>query len=132
MACRAGQYTAFMNLKTPLLVGLLTLSPAFAAQSAFLTPVQLRQALTHKNFVLINVHVPYEGKIAGTDLIVPFDKIGKSPQLPKDRKAPVVLYCRSGTMSAEARQTLNALGYSNVRELQGGFNAWKAAGYPLK
>ncbi|WP_407538827.1 rhodanese-like domain-containing protein [Deinococcus radiomollis] len=121
-----------MNLKTPLLLGLLALSPALAAQSAFLTPVGLKQALAHKNFVLINVHVPYEGKIAGTDLILPFDTIGQSRQLPKDKKANIVLYCRSGTMSAEARQTLNGMGYSNVRELQGGFNAWKAAGYPLK
>ena len=121
-----------MNLKTPLLVGLFVFSPALAAQSAFLTPVQLKQALVHKNFVFINVHVPYEGKIAGTDLIIPFDTIGQSKQLPKDRKAPIVLYCRSGTMSADARQTLNGMGYTHVRELQGGLNAWKAAGYSLK
>ncbi|WP_407571181.1 rhodanese-like domain-containing protein [Deinococcus altitudinis] len=121
-----------MNLKTLLLAGLFTLSPALATQSAFLTPVQLKAALVHKNFVFINVHVPYEGKIAGTDLSLPYDTIGQSRQLPKDRKAPIVLYCRSGAMSAEARQTLNGMGYTNVRELQGGFNAWKAAGYALK
>ena len=121
-----------MNIKMPLLVGLLTLTPSLAAQNAFLTPAQLRQALTHKTFVFINVHVPYEGKIAGTDLMIPFDRIGQSSQLPQDRKTNIVLYCRSGTMSAEARQTLNSLGYRNVRELQGGFNAWKAAGYALK
>ena len=120
-----------MNLKTPLLVALFVLGPALAAQSAFLTPAQLKQALKRKTFVLINVHVPYEGRIAGTDLMIPFDRIGQSTRLPKDRKASIVLYCRSGTMSAEARQTLNGMGYSNVRELQGGFNAWKAAGYPL-
>lgn len=121
-----------MTLKTFLLAGLLTLSPSLAAQSAFLTPAQLKAALVHKNFVFINVHVPYEGRIAGTDLILPYDTIGQSRQLPKDKKVPIVLYCRSGVMSAEARQTLNGLGYTNVRELQGGFNAWKAAGYTLK
>ncbi len=111
---------------------LLSAPAAAAAQNPFLTPVQLKQALTAKNFVFINVHVPYEGHIAGTDLSIPFDEIGQSRKLPADRKANIVLYCRSGTMSAEARQTLNRKGYTNVRELQGGFNAWKAAGYELR
>ena len=35
-------------------------------------------------------------------------------------------------MSAQAHATLNRMGYTNVRELQGGFDAWKDAGYPLK
>ena len=121
-----------MNPKTLLLVGLLTSGPAVAAASPFLTPTQLKQELVHKKFVFINVHVPYEGKIAGTDLQLPYDTIAQSPRLPADRKASIVLYCRSGHMSAIARQTLNKMGYTNVRELQGGFNAWKAAGYELK
>lgn len=34
-------------------------------------------------------------------------------------------------MSAIAAEALVGLGYSNVWELNGGFNAWRAAGYPL-
>ena len=124
---RATLYAVLMT--APVLLS----APAFAAiQNPFLTPAQLKQALIKKNFVFINVHVPYEGHIAGTDLSIPFDNIAQSTKLPADRKASIVLYCRSGTMSAEARQTLNRKGYTNVRELQGGFNAWKAAGYELK
>jgi len=126
--------TLYAVLKTApaLLVGLLSTPAVAAVQNPFLTPAQLKQALTKKNFVFINVHIPYEGHIAGTDLSVPYDKIAQSAKLPSNKKANIVLYCRSGTMSAEARQTLNRKGYTNVRELQGGFNAWKAAGYELK
>lgn len=52
--------------------------------------------------------------------------------MPRNKSTPIVLYCRSGSMSAEAHQTLSTLGYTHVRELAGGFNAWKAAGYALK
>ena len=52
--------------------------------------------------------------------------------LPKDKKAELVIYCRSGRMSTIAAQALVKLGYSNVRELRGGFNAWVAAGLKLE
>lgn len=40
----------------------------------------------------------------------------------------IVLYCASGARSALAAQTLETMGYSGVRSLAGGFQAWKAAG----
>lgn len=80
---------------------------------------------------LVNVHVPYEGHLAGTDDFVAFDEITGWDGLPEDRSAPIALYCRSGNMSAQAAQTLGAMGYEEVIELEGGMNAWTAAGYEL-
>jgi rhodanese-related sulfurtransferase len=34
-------------------------------------------------------------------------------------------------MSTQAAQQLAAAGYTNLYELDGGFNAWQAAGYEL-
>jgi molybdopterin/thiamine biosynthesis adenylyltransferase/rhodanese-related sulfurtransferase len=47
-----------------------------------------------------------------------------------DRDAPVVVYCAGGTRSLFGAETLQQLGYTNVRSLAGGFNAWKTAGLP--
>jgi rhodanese-related sulfurtransferase len=88
--------------------------------------------LARKDFPLINVHVPYEGEIEGTDLFLPFDQVGRSVgKLPAEKGAKLVLYCRSGHMSAIAARTLVGLGYTNVWNLEGGMAAWMGAGYPV-
>ena len=45
-----------------------------------------------------------------------------------DKSATVVVYCAGGVRSAFAAQTLQQLGYTDVRSVIGGFNRWKDEG----
>lgn len=93
---------------------------------------EMARLLQRKDFTLVNVHVPYEGEIPGTDLNIPYDQIpGHLDRLPRDRSAPLVIYCRTGRMSAEAVNHLLALGFTNLRHFGGGMVGWERAGHRL-
>ncbi len=96
------------------------------------TPAELRSMLDAKDFPLVNVHIPYEREIERTDLFIPYDQVAERlDELPQERDAKIVLYCRSGSMSATAAEALVGLGYTNVWNLEGGMIAWDQAGFPL-
>ena len=92
---------------------------------------QLAGMMEDKDFTLVNVHIPYEGEIPETDLFIPYDEIqDRLDELPA-RDETIVLYCRSGGMSTTAAKVLVDEGYTNIMELDGGFNAWKTEGHEL-
>lgn len=92
----------------------------------------LAQMMQNKDFRLINVHIPYEGELADTDAFIAYDAIAQNlDKLPADKNAKIVLYCRSGRMSAISAKQLVGLGYTNVYDLSGGMNEWARQGNKL-
>ena len=86
-----------------------------------------------ESFILVNTHIPFEGDIPGTDLSIPYDEILENlDKFPQEKDAEIVLYCRNDPMSNAAAADLVQAGYSNVKNLVGGFNAWREAGQPLE
>jgi rhodanese-related sulfurtransferase len=94
---------------------------------------ELQSMLKNKDFTFVNVHIPFEGDIAGTDVSIPYNEIDQNlSKLPADKGAKIVLYCRSGRMSSIAAETLVGLGYTNVWNIKGGMVEWEKAGLPLE
>lgn len=52
--------------------------------------------------------------------------LAKRASIPKDKS--VLIYCNTGSLSAQAGFALRVAGYENVRILQGGYAEWKAKG----
>lgn len=109
-----------------------TSAPAADSGRPLVGAEDFARAVVQPSRVTINVHVPFEGAIPGTDLQIPFDELEQQAfRLPPDRSTPLAIYCRSGNMSATATKTLTALGYTDLVELQGGMEAWTASGRSL-
>lgn len=52
--------------------------------------------------------------------------LAQRDRIPKDK--PVLIYCNTGSLSAQAGFALRVAGWENVRILQGGMEEWKAKG----
>jgi rhodanese-related sulfurtransferase len=103
-----------------------------AVAAVLVGPDEFARRVEDPQVVTINVHVPNEGNIAGTDLEIPFDQVATSTELPTDLSTPIAVYCRSGNMSASAVRALEAKGYSSIAELDGGSDAWLRTGRTLE
>jgi len=95
------------------------------------TVEELRAALADKDFLLINVHVPREGEIPGTDTHIAYTDIDALAAYIGPLDTETVLYCKTDKTSLLAGQALVERGYSRIYYLEGGMNAWQAAGYQL-
>jgi rhodanese-related sulfurtransferase len=107
-------------------------SDAGAPTLGLITPTELHAALVTKDFLMIDVHIPYAGVVPGTDTSIAYTNVdGLVGYIGPNLDTRVVLTCYSGGMSSVAGAALVARGYRAVRHLQGGMAAWVAAGYTL-
>lgn len=117
----------------------------FAALDKYLTnlpdgfgaiaPAGLKDQLATAKPFLLDTREPKEltdnGLIEGA-VNVPIRTLTKNLDKLPAKDQPIVVYCSGGHRGALVMQTLQLLGYTNVKNVAGGFNAWKAAGYPTK
>lgn len=89
--------------------------------------------MNEKGIFVVQAHTLYEKEIEGTDLIVEdWENMQNSiEKIPSDKNTKILVYCRSGRMSAISSQQLADMGYKNVYDLKGGMNSWEESGRKL-
>jgi rhodanese-related sulfurtransferase len=71
------------------------------------------------------------GVIEGAVHIPVHDLFEELAQLPADKSTEIVLVCQSGHRGGIGLIALRMIGYTNVRNMGGGMNAWAAAELPV-
>lgn len=97
-------------------------------------PEQAHALVDAADVVVLDVRTPEEyaaGHIEGA-VLVDFQADDFADRIASlDRDTTYVLYCRSGNRSAQARALMDELGFRDVTDVAGGFQAWQAAGLPV-
>jgi rhodanese-related sulfurtransferase len=99
------------------------------------TPSHIRRALLLREEIAL-LDVRHEAAYAtGHPLFaanMAADRIGLEAEIRLPRKdAPIVVYDNGEGLAAQAADRLAALGYTDIRELDGGLQGWNSAGYEL-
>jgi rhodanese-related sulfurtransferase len=134
-----------MKNKTPLTVVLIVIVVGFFAYNVYksgnngsvpenvksgevklVDPIEFSKLVKNDEGFLVDVHIPEQTHIPGTDAFIPYNEISSyTNQLPEDKSTPILVYCRSGSMSATASREIADLGYTNVYDLEGGINVYR-------
>ncbi|MCK5903275.1 MAG: rhodanese-like domain-containing protein [Cocleimonas sp.] len=137
------EYTEFARMHPMLIMGLVVVI-GLIAWSEFsrltrkykqVSTNQAVQLLNKDNVVVIDVREPNEiqkGIIQGAETIPISDLSKRLVALEKNKNDPILVYCRSGSRSAQACQTLTRNGFEDVSNLAGGIVAWESENLPTK
>lgn len=101
-------------------------------RTAHLSAIEAAAALQRKVLVIdvrekdefARGHIPKSLNLARGTLELEIER--HAPKL----DAPIVTYCGHGNRSALATESLQRMGYSDVKFIEGGFQAWLDAGFP--
>ncbi len=96
------------------------------AQGAVLVDLRETEERQQHGVIPGAVHMPRGMLEFYADASLPYHR----KELQADRR--VILHCQSGGRSALGADLLREMGYAKVAHLDGGMNAWKAAGKPVE
>lgn len=109
-------------------------APAPADDVKQISLADARTAVDTGKAVIIDVRTEpafKAGHIKGSKLIPLSEIAGRSGELPKDKTIVLYCSCSAEQTSNAAARALKAKGVENTAALVGGYNGWKAAGYPV-
>jgi rhodanese-related sulfurtransferase len=110
-------------------------APAGATPTVQLVDVATATSLAaDPSVIVVDVRTPAEfaeGHISRA-IVADIQDPGFGAQIAQlDRSATYLVYCHSGNRSGQATAFMAELGFTNVKDLDGGISAWSAAGAPV-
>ena len=93
---------------------------------------EAKQMIDEDDVQVIDSREPHEhaeGHVPGSIQIQHMATMAQADKIARDK--PVLFICKSGQRSAVAAEFAAALGISDIYSVDGGHDAWRAAGYPL-
>jgi rhodanese-related sulfurtransferase len=97
--------------------------------------LEVTRLINSANAVLVDVRETQEfagGRLPNA-IHIPLSQLdSRGTELARHVARPVVAYCMTGQRSRMAGKALARLGFKDIYNLQGGYQAWKDAGLPVE
>ncbi len=127
-------YTGLFYICYVILFSLLACTEKEVAQKT-LEPNEFEQNLITQRGILLDVRTPTEYKEGHLAHSINIDY--KADDFKKviaqlDRNKPYFVYCKAGVRSQKATEIMRNLGFTQLYNLNGGIDAWRAEGLPLQ
>ncbi|MCX2473515.1 rhodanese-like domain-containing protein [Pedobacter sp. MC2016-05] len=104
----------------------------FGQQTKTLSVRKFSKSLERKEVITLDVRTTEEFSTGHISKAINIDwknaEEFKKKALLLPKNVPIYLYCRSGTRSEKAMKWLQINGFDKIRDLSGGFEAWKESG----
>lgn len=118
-----------MNAKTIFNIFLLLfgITTATAQKNSFIRAQDV-YAVQQQDYLLIDVRTPeeYQEETIPSAINIDVENDAFRSEVEKiDKNTPLIIFCKLGGRSETAAEILNNLGFTNVKEIEGGFEAWK-------
>lgn len=100
-----------------------------------ISPADAAKQSSQPQTLIVDVRDPdesAENRITGAKAISRGTLEIEIEEIAPDLATPIICYCGGGGRAALATESLQRMGYKNVKSIAGGFKAWKAAGLPTE
>ena len=104
-------------------------------QTKIISPNEVIELMKHENMQIIDVRTPKEyneGFIEGAKNIDFYSSTFSSEIETLDKQKPILVYCKKGGRSAKSVKKMEAIGFTEIYDLEGGITKWKLKGNPIK
>ena len=128
-----------LRAKVPGIITGAELQAAAEKRTKVISTEELKKAIDEElDMVLVDVRMPSEIKNMGGSI-----KANQNVNIPRgwleyritrvalSKDTPIVVYCGAGIRTPLAADTLQKMGYTNVRNYSAGFIGWRQAGLPV-
>ena len=98
-----------------------------------MTAISAQEARNHPNAFIVDVRTPLEhSEVHVADaVLLPLSELQPAKVTEMAAGRPIHVLCRSGNRARKAAEQMTAAGIANVAVIEGGIEAWIAAGLPV-
>ena len=124
-----------ITIAIAIISGVMLVWPSFRRGGKIINPTEATLLINREEALVVDVREAHEyavGHLPDARNIPLKDLQARVSELEPHKDKPLILVCASGVRSGQGCAQLQKLGFTRLKNLDGGIHAWEKAGLPIK